>query len=165
MVNAAVDIREGKDFYKQGDKLPKAVAERFEARDPSLLDSYIEINGKWIKIEDKNISDWVEANKTRILRLKRFFDLKISKPPKEKAWINPFKGMEHVKPPAPPIKKVITPPKKKKVVKVKPVQKYTGITFKRLTRKQQEKELKKLGIKYSPKDKERDLVKKYLKYF
>lgn len=45
----------------------------------------------------------------------------------------------------------------------KPVkeQKYTKPEFIALNREEQEKELKKLGIQFTPKDKEADLVKKY----
>jgi len=134
MVNAAKDISYGKEFYKQGDKLPPELVKLFEIHNPSLLDNFIEINAKWTKIDDPSIAGWVEENKRSNLRLQRFFNIKPEVP-------------------------IIVKPKPKP----KPKAKYTGITFKKLVRKKQEKELTKLGISYSKKDKEKDLIRKYLK--
>ncbi len=143
MVNAAVEIKYGKDFYKEGDKLPTNLVELFEAHNPSLLDNYIEINANWRKIDDEGLAGFIKERKYLERRLKRYFKIKDIKPKEEE----PEKMLKV----------------KKEEPKEIPKPKYTGITFKKLTRKKQEAILTKLGISFSRKDKERDLIRKYLK--
>lgn len=144
MVNAAVEFKYGKDRYKVGDKLPNELAKHLEIYAPCLLDSYIEINAIWQRIDNPNLKGFIQKNKNRDGRLRRYFKVKDVKPKEEEP-----EAMLKVK------------EKPKEIPKPKP--KYTGITFKALKRKQQENILTKLGISFSKKDKERDLIRKYLK--
>lgn len=141
MVNAAVEIKYGKDFYKEGDKLPAYLVNLFEAHNPSLLDTYIEINAKWRRIDDPGLAGFIKERKHLERRLKRYFKIRDVKPVEEQEPEKMLKVKEEPKP--------------------KP--KYTNVTFKALRRKKQESILTKLGVSFSRKDKERDLIRKYLK--
>jgi|GEM_PF-3646779 len=135
MVNAATDLEYNGKFYKEGTKLPEELVKEFELVNPSLLDSYIELNGKWMKIDSPNIKDWVEKNKNSDGRLRKYFGVK----PKPVETPKPVEEKDSPKP-----------------------EFYTKEEFEKLTRKEQEEELDKLDVDYSYKDKEKDLVKKYL---
>lgn len=74
MVNAATDIKYGKDFYKEGTKLPDNLVEHFKLHDLSLLDNYIEINGTWKQIDDSTIAGFVEENKKTNYRIRKYFE-------------------------------------------------------------------------------------------
>jgi hypothetical protein len=76
MVNAAMDIIYGNEFYKEGAKLPEHLVKEFEETNPQLLDNYIEINSRWFKIDDPRIKGFVEKNKETNYRLKKYFKIK-----------------------------------------------------------------------------------------
>ena len=76
MVKSANDFQYGNLFFKEGNDLPDGLVKILELKNPSLLDNYIELNGRWIKITDPIISGFVEERKNSELRLKRFFSSK-----------------------------------------------------------------------------------------
>jgi len=74
MVNAATDIKYGKDFYKEGIKLPDELVEHFKLHDPSLLDDHIEINGTWKRIDNPTIAGFVQKNLKTNYRVRKYFE-------------------------------------------------------------------------------------------
>ena len=76
MVKSATDIQYGKEFYKEGTELPEHLVKEFEARNPSLLADFIELNGRWFRIDDKGIKGFVEQRKTAEKRLRDYFGIK-----------------------------------------------------------------------------------------
>ena len=83
MVNAATDIQYGNEFYKVGSKLPDHLVKEFEQNNPSLLDDHIEVNGRWLKINDKRISGMVKERKMEFKRLRNYFNIPYVPPKKE----------------------------------------------------------------------------------
>lgn len=75
MVNAATNLRYGKDYYKKGAKLPDYLVKHFEAHNPSLLSTYIEVNAKWVRIDDKGIAGMVKERKSSLSRLRDYFGI------------------------------------------------------------------------------------------
>lgn len=73
MVKAATDIVYNNQFFKEGTELPSDLAKLFELKNPSLLDSYIEINGKWQRIDSPTLKGFVQERKNFELRLKKYF--------------------------------------------------------------------------------------------
>lgn len=97
MVNAATDLEYNGVFYKEGSKLPKEVADILEIKNPSLLDTYIEVNGKWTEIDDSKISGFVKERKKSEKRLRSYFKIK----PEIKAAKEDKSKMLRARPPTP----------------------------------------------------------------
>jgi len=76
MVNAATDIQIDGHFYKEDSKFPDSIVKHLEINDPSLLSNYIEVNGRWVKIEDKRITGMVKEMKHSLTRLRKHFNIK-----------------------------------------------------------------------------------------
>ncbi len=75
MVNAATNMEYNEVFYKEETKLPEDVVKDLELADPSRLSNHIEVNGRWIKIDDKRISGMVKERRTEIDRLRKYFNI------------------------------------------------------------------------------------------
>lgn len=84
MVKAAVDFRYGKDFYKEGDPIPESLVPELEKHQCHVLDTFVDVNGSWHKIDDPRISGWVEQRKHLEKRLRAHFNIK-NDTPKEKS--------------------------------------------------------------------------------
>ncbi len=82
MTKAAISLEYEGKAYAAGAVLPEKAVKEFEVKSPYLLASYIELNGRWRRIDDPLIKGFVEANKTSIKRLKDYFGI-TDKPVKE----------------------------------------------------------------------------------
>ena len=149
MVNAATDIQYGNVFYKAGSNLPDHLVKEFEERNPSLLDNYIEVNGRWMKITDIRIKGMVQERKLEFNRLRKFYNVPYVKPKPEVVdnsnMLKVHKKKEPVKSP---------PPKKEKMYNKEELDK---LSFSKL---------RKIGYEFKPKIRERKtttLIKQILK--
>jgi hypothetical protein len=78
MVKATEYAKFKEKEFKKGDSLPSDAVEFFGLHSPHIRDDYIEINGKWMPIEDPKIKGFVEMckkNKSNS-RINDFFGLK-----------------------------------------------------------------------------------------
>ncbi len=146
MVNAATDIQYGNDFYKEGSKLPDYLVKELEQKNPSLLDNYIEVNGKWIKITDIRIKGMVEERKLEFSRLRKFYNIPFVMP-KPEVEDNSNMLKVHKEP------VVKSPPQKEKMYNKEELDK---LSFSKL---------RKIGYEFKPKIRERSsklLIKRIL---
>lgn len=83
MVKAATDIQYGNQFYKEDSELPEDLVKEFEKKNPEQLDNYVEVNGRWFKVDDPRIKGFVQEQKYSNHRLRKYFNKEISLPGKE----------------------------------------------------------------------------------
>ena len=76
MVKAAVNFRYGDKFFKEGDEIPDDLLKELEEQQPNVLNTYIEVNSKWIRIDSPLIEGFVKERKHLEKRLKDYFGIK-----------------------------------------------------------------------------------------
>jgi hypothetical protein len=74
-VNAAVNFIYGDKFFKEGDAIPDSLIPELDKHQNHVLDSYVEVDGSFEKIDDKRIEGWVEQRKTVEKRLQYHFGI------------------------------------------------------------------------------------------
>ena len=137
-IKAAEDFIYGKDFYRQGDVIPASLVPELEKYQCHVLETHVSVNGTWYRIDDPLIKGWVEMRKPYEQRLMNYFKLEPEKPKEIPLSVNPL----------------ILKARKTKLTKEE---------FISLIRHEQGRILTRKAIKFSYKDKEKDLLDKYMK--
>ena len=73
MVKAAIDFHYGKDFYREGDEIPDSLIPELEKHQCSVLETFVDVNGVYYKIDDPRVSGWIQQRKHLEKRLINYF--------------------------------------------------------------------------------------------